>query len=117
FVGTLFAGLMVSPSGEPVLLEINVRFGDPETQVLMNLLDGDFAELLCSAARGELNPRWVSTGARYGLCVVIAAAGYPAEPRRGDVISGLDEALAVEGVSVYHAGTQRKGGQVVSAGG
>jgi phosphoribosylamine---glycine ligase len=117
FKGTLFAGLMIQPDGEPVLLEINVRFGDPETQVLMNLVDGDFATLLASAARGKLDPSSVSIAPRAGVCVVLAAAGYPASPRTGDVISGLD-AITQSNVVVYHAGTRNdEQGRTVTAGG
>jgi phosphoribosylamine---glycine ligase len=117
FRGTLFAGLMIQPDGEPVLIEINVRFGDPETQVLMNLVEGDFATLLASAARGKLDDSAVSIAKRAGVCVVLAAAGYPSSPRTGDVISGLD---VVQGsaVRVYHAGTRRdEQGRIVTAGG
>ncbi len=117
FVGTLFAGLMVSPAGEPALIEINVRFGDPETQVLMNLIEGDFAGLLSSAAKGELNPSIVKIRDAYGMCVVMAARGYPQSPRKGDTISGIAEAALLPGVKVYHAGTKRQGDAIVTAGG
>lgn len=117
FIGTLFAGLMISPDGEPVLLEINVRFGDPETQVLMSLLDGDVAALLGSAARGALDVGDVTWRAAYGMCVVMAAAGYPEHPRKDDAITGLDDAARVPGVEVYHAGTRWVDGRVVTAGG
>ncbi|HEU5073913.1 MAG TPA: phosphoribosylamine--glycine ligase [Polyangiaceae bacterium] len=116
FRGCLFAGLMISPQGEPVLLEFNVRFGDPETQVLMGLIDGDFAEILGAAAEGRLTER-VAVRPAHALCVVLAARGYPDSPRKGDVISGLAEASAVAGVHVYHAGTRREGERVVTAGG
>lgn len=117
YIGTLFAGLMISPEGEPVLLEINVRFGDPETQVLMNLLDGDVAALLRSAAQGALAVGDVVIKRAFGMCVVMAAAGYPSAPRVGDAISGLDAAARVEGVEVYHAGTRWAEGRVLTAGG
>lgn len=117
FKGTLFLGLMIQPTSEPVLLEINVRFGDPETQVLMNLLDGDFARLLESAARGELDERAVSVSERAGMCVVLASAGYPAAPRTGDEISGLQGALKDPRVRVYHAGTALRDDKLVTAGG
>jgi phosphoribosylamine--glycine ligase len=117
FSGALFAGLMVSPSGEPVLLEINTRFGDPETQVLMGLLDGDVFELLRSAARGALAADAISINALHGLCVVLAAPGYPSAPRLGGIITGLERAAAHAGVRVYHAGTRRSGDHVVSSGG
>ncbi len=117
FKGTLFAGLMVSAEGVPSLLEINVRFGDPETQVLVNLIDGDFYQLLKSAASGALDGRSVAVAERYGMCVVLAAANYPASPRTGDLITGLDAASAIPGVRVYHAGTALQGQGVVTAGG
>lgn len=118
FVGVIFAGLMISPEGEPALIEINVRFGDPETQVLMNLIDGDFFGFLRSAASGRLQPELISIDPkRSALCVVMAAAGYPATPQAGDTIEGLEEAEGVEGVAVYHAGTRADGEQVLTAGG
>ncbi|MCC6666282.1 MAG: phosphoribosylamine--glycine ligase [Polyangiaceae bacterium] len=117
FRGTLFAGLMITPEGEPYLLEFNVRFGDPETQVLMSVLDGDVAELLASAARGALRPEVVSVAPRHAVCVVLAAPGYPDTPRVGVAITGLDRAAAIDGVRVYHAGTRVEAGAVVTAGG
>src|SRR6187399_829387 len=116
FRGTLFAGLMISPSGEPILLEFNVRFGDPETQVLMGLIAGDLAEILEAAARGELTQKLTLRQA-HSLCVVLAAAGYPERPQKGDPISGIAEAESVAGVRVYHAGTRLEQGRVVTAGG
>lgn len=116
FRGALFAGLMIAPSGEPVLLEFNVRFGDPETQVLMGLIEGDFAQILEAAARGELTQK-LEVRRAHSLCVVLAAAGYPETPQKGDPISGIAEAESVEGVRVYHAGTRLDQGRVVTAGG
>ncbi len=117
FRGTLFAGLMLGADGVPVLLEINVRFGDPETQVLMNVVDGDFAELLASAAQGRLNPEAVKLSGDHAVCVVLAAAGYPNTPKTGDVIEGLDAAEKIDGARVYHAGTKLDGQRVVVSGG
>lgn len=118
FRGVLFAGLMISPSGSPVLLEHNVRFGDPECEALMGLLDGDVAELCASAARGNLDPSVVTLAKdRHALTVILASAGYPAAPRSGDVIRGLEAASKVEGVLIHHAGTAEKDGAVVTAGG
>lgn len=116
FRGCLFAGLMISPRGEAVLLEFNVRFGDPETQVLMGLIDGDLAEILGAAAQGRLTQK-LAVRQAHALCVVLAAAGYPDSPRKGDVISGLAESASFPGVRVYHAGTRRDGERVVTAGG
>ena len=117
FRGALFAGLMITPTGDLSLIEFNVRFGDPETQVLMAVLEGDVADALDAAARGQLNPALLSVSTDPALCVVLAAGGYPEAPRTGDVISGLEAAAAVNGVQVFHAGTSFRDGQVVSAGG
>lgn len=117
FRGTLFAGLMIAPNGDTKVLEFNVRFGDPETQVLMAVLAGDLAELLVGAARGRLDPGVVSRRAEHAICVVLAAHGYPGKVRAGDAISGLDAASDVEGVRVIHAGTKLVDGALVTAGG
>lgn len=119
FRGTIFANLMLVPGAAPTLFEVNVRFGDPETQILMNLLDGDLCEILSSAARGELAQArdLVAAVDRHALCVILAAHGYPAEPRAGDVISGLEAAEALRDVRVYHAGTRRHGAETLTAGG
>jgi phosphoribosylamine--glycine ligase len=118
FRGTLFAGLMVTPEGDPVLLEHNVRFGDPECEVLMALIEGDLAGLLASAAQGALDASKIRIAHdRAALAVVLAAEGYPAAPRAGDPIDGLAEAAAVEGTIVHHAGTKLQDGQVVTSGG
>lgn len=119
FVGTLFAGLMISPQGDPVVLEFNVRFGDPETQVLMQIVEGDFCEALLQAAEGRLEPGVLSASGKHALCVVMAAADYPGAPRIGDAISGLDalENSAADDVIVFHAGTRQVGERVVTAGG
>ncbi|WP_437529919.1 phosphoribosylamine--glycine ligase [Sorangium sp. So ce726] len=118
FRGVLFAGLMITPAGDPILLEHNVRFGDPECEALMELLEGDVAELCASAAAGALAPgaARVAPG-RHALTVVLAARGYPTAPVTGDVIRGLDAAAAVEGAFVNHAGTAERDGAVVTAGG
>lgn len=115
--GTLFAGLMIGADGEPSLLEINVRFGDPETQVLTHLLDGDFAEALDLAASGRLRPEVIEVNDRHAVCVVLAAAGYPGAPRHGDPIVGLDRVMATPDVRAYHAGTQRVSTGWVTSGG
>lgn len=117
FRGVLFAGLMVPRDGGPRLLEFNVRFGDPETQVLTAVADGDFAELLCSAAGGRLAADAVWSSTRHAVCVVLAAAGYPGPVRAGDAILGLGAAAELEGVEVFHAGTRREAGSVVTSGG
>ncbi len=116
--GVLYAGLMVANDGTPNLLEHNVRFGDPETQVLMPLLDGDIAELFASVAVGKLDAESVTIAPnRSAVALVLAAAGYPESPRQGDAIRGLERAAAVPGAHVVHAGTQARGDELVSAGG
>jgi phosphoribosylamine--glycine ligase len=117
FRGVLFAGLMITEDGDISLLEFNVRFGDPETQVLMAVLDGDLAEALAAAARGELRPELLEVSPDHALCIVLAAGGYPESPRTGDPITGLEMAAAVPGVQVFHAGTSLREGQVVTSGG
>jgi len=116
FRGALYAGLMIDAAGEPNLIEFNVRFGDPETQVLMSVLDGEFAEAVYGAASGRLDPTLLTLSAESAICVVLAAQNYPGTPRLGDVISGLAEAEEA-GVRVFHAGTRLNAGQVVTAGG
>jgi phosphoribosylamine--glycine ligase len=110
--GVLFAGLMLTDEG-PKIVEYNVRFGDPETQVLLPRFTSDPAELLLEAANGALRSTPMFT-ADAALTVVLAAEGYPAAPRIGDAIAGFDDASAVEGVSVFCAGV---GAGLTTAGG
>ena len=118
FRGVLFAGLMITSAGVPILLEHNVRFGDPECEALVALLDGDLAEMCASVANGKLDPTAVRVApGRSAVVVVLAAAGYPAAPRAGDVIRGLDAAAEVPGVVVFHAGTRKTAEGIVTAGG
>lgn len=114
--GVLYAGVMVEPAGAPYLLEYNCRFGDPETQPIMARMRGDLGAVLLGAARGEMPVGALGWDARLGVCVVVAAAGYPGAVRTGDPIGGLD---AIDGdVVVFHAGTARRDdGQLVSSGG
>lgn len=102
--GVIYAGLMLTDAG-PRVLEFNCRFGDPETQPLLCAIEDDLLPLLFSAARGRLSPRTLS--ARAALCVVLASEGYPAAPRTGVPIEGLDKAAGMENVKVFHAGTRR----------
>lgn len=117
FRGTMFANVMLVEGGEPVLFEINVRFGDPETQILMNVLDGDLYQALRGAALGQMDSGALVPSTRSALCVVLAASGYPASVRTGDVIEGLDAASTEPGVRVYHAGTALRDGRIVTSGG
>jgi phosphoribosylamine--glycine ligase len=105
FQGVLYAGLMITSEG-PKLIEYNVRFGDPECQVLMLRLKSDLLPLLFAAAQGDLSeaePAWSDEKA---VTVVMAAKGYPGDYEKGSVIRGLNEAGAIEGVTVFHAGTK-----------
>ncbi|HEX6766994.1 MAG TPA: phosphoribosylamine--glycine ligase [Polyangiaceae bacterium] len=117
YTGTLFAGLMVTPAGEPILLEFNVRFGDPETQVLVMTTDGDLGDAFAAAASGGLRDGALASNGKHAVCIVLAAAGYPDTPKKGDVISGIDAAETLDGVRVFHAGTARAGSELVTAGG
>jgi phosphoribosylamine--glycine ligase len=115
--GVLYAGLMITPEG-PKVLEFNCRFGDPETQAVLPRLRSDLVEL-CRASReaGGLAGVDAEFSDDWAVTVVLASAGYPASSSKGDVISGLEEAEAIEGVDVTHAGTAREGDRVVTAGG
>jgi phosphoribosylamine---glycine ligase len=116
FKGILFAGLMISADG-PKLIEFNVRFGDPECQVLMLRLMSDLVPALIAARDGMLKTfdlRWYDDVA---LTVVMAAKGYPGSYAKGSLIEGLDEAAKVEGVEIFHAGTKSEGGRMLANGG
>ena len=120
FRGVLYAGVMMSSRG-PQLLEYNVRFGDPETEALVPLYGDSLVSLLAAVATGTLDEVPATTG-QSAVTVVLSAAGYPEDPRRGDVISGLGDdgqlALPQEGVVVFHAGTTRdERGRFVTHGG
>ena len=116
YKGLLYAGLMMTGDG-PKLIEFNARFGDPETQVLMLRLMSDLVPALLASRDGMLKNfdlRWYAEPA---LTVVMAAKGYPGPYERGTVIEGLDEAAAVEGVEIFHAGTKAEGGKILANGG
>jgi phosphoribosylamine--glycine ligase len=116
FTGFLYAGLMITPQGEPKVLEFNVRMGDPETQPIMLRLKTDFVEIIEAAIDGRLDGISAGWDPRPALGVVMAAAGYPADVRKGDMISGLD-GIDGESAKIFHAGTRLKNGQVVTDGG
>lgn len=116
FVGVLFAGLMIEEDG-PKLIEYNVRFGDPETEVLLPRLKSDLLELMLASAEGRLSGNIANFDERTALTVVMAAEGYPGSYRKGSRIEGLDDAAALPDVSVFHAGTAEKDGAIVSNGG
>ncbi len=113
FTGVLYAGLMLTADG-PRVIEYNARWGDPEAQVLLPLLDADLVEIVVDCAAGRLRPEMVRWRDAATLGVVLAASGYPAAPRRGDPISLPP---AEEGIYLFHAGTELRGGELVTAGG
>jgi phosphoribosylamine--glycine ligase len=108
FRGVLYCGLMIQ-AGEPRVLEFNVRFGDPETQVVMPLLEGSLSRLLESAARGTLDPAAVSRGRGAAVAVALVDRDYPDAVSGEGTIEGVDEAVRMTGVTVFHAGTERAG--------
>jgi phosphoribosylamine--glycine ligase len=114
--GVLFAGLMLTSEG-PRVLEFNCRFGDPETQVVLPRLVANFPELLLACVEGNLSHYRVAWTEEACVGVVVASAGYPNASQTGLPISGLDEAAALPGVHVFHAGTSIREGRVVTAGG
>jgi phosphoribosylamine--glycine ligase len=117
FSGILYAGLMLTTDG-PKLIEYNVRFGDPECEAIMPLIDGDFAEVLHAVATGKLSeidpPR---LAAKHAMTVIVAARGYPGTPAAGGLIREIEAAEQVEGVTVFHAGTAFSGKTLIAKGG
>jgi phosphoribosylamine---glycine ligase len=120
YTGCLYIGLMLTSRG-PRVIEYNCRFGDPETQVVLPLFQGDLAQLLLAAAGGGMEPTrfpsWRAADPATAACVVLAAGGYPDQYESGDLIEGLDDVGTMDDVVVFHAGTRRTEGGVVTAGG
>ena len=116
FVGVLYAGLMLTRDGARVL-EFNCRFGDPETQAIMMLLESDLVDVIEACLAGRLADALVRWRAGAAATVVLAAGGYPGSYERGKLISGLDAARALDGVVVFHAGTKSVGADVATNGG
>jgi phosphoribosylamine--glycine ligase len=117
FSGVLYAGLMLTSDG-PKLIEYNVRFGDPECEAIMPLIDGDFAELLYAVAAGrlgEIDPPQLS--AKHSMTVIVAARGYPGTPASGGSIREIEAAEQVEGATVFHAGTSLGADGLIAKGG
>jgi len=115
FVGVVFAGVMLTEAG-PQVLEVNARFGDPETQSLVPLLGGDLLGALAAAANGALRGVQLHLSDGAAVTLVLTAGGYPAEGDSGSPIDGIEAAEAA-GAQVFHAGTALRGGRVVTNGG
>jgi phosphoribosylamine---glycine ligase len=116
YTGVLYVGLMITREG-PKVIEFNCRFGDPECQVLLPRLDEDLLALLLAAATGKGLPSSLAWSPRASVCVVMTSAGYPGHYETGRPITGLEAAGQIDGVTVFHAGTARAGGALVTAGG
>lgn len=117
YTGCLYPGLMVGPNGDFNVLEYNVRFGDPETQVHMRLLDSDLYEILRACVDGALDKIDITWRPGFAVTVVLASGGYPGEYQKGLPISGLEAASKLSGIELFHAGTSVKDGEIVTAGG
>ncbi|MBI9072709.1 MAG: phosphoribosylamine--glycine ligase [Melioribacteraceae bacterium] len=115
FVGCLYCGLMITSEG-PKVVEFNCRFGDPETQVVLPLLEGDFLQLLYSAAAGKIDKNSVKYSGGAAICVVASSKGYPGSYKKGLKITGIEDAESEE-IVVYHAGTKKEGNDIVTSGG
>ncbi len=115
YKGCLYAGLMISEDKEPYVIEFNCRFGDPETQAVLTLIESDFLQLLISSAEGNLKDYNLVVKNAYAGCVVLASLGYPDEYKIGMLIEGLNE--VANDVLIFHAGTVERDGKVYSSGG
>jgi phosphoribosylamine--glycine ligase len=115
YTGFLYAGLMIDKDGHPKTLEFNCRMGDPETQPIMMRLKSDFYDVMMAATSGHLDTVDLEWDRRTALGVVMAAAGYPLSPRKGDAIIGLPK--GTDDAMVFHAGTAQKGKDIVTSGG
>jgi phosphoribosylamine--glycine ligase len=114
--GVLFVGLMLTHDG-PRVIEFNCRFGDPECQAILVRAEGDLVPTLLAAARGDTLPAVLTWNPGAAVCVAVASRGYPGSYRTGLPIDGIEEAAAVPGVHVFHAGTAEHGGRLITAGG
>lgn len=115
--GTLYGGFMLTPKG-PRVVEFNARFGDPETQVVLPRLESDLVDVMCAVAEGRAEDVRLSWSDAWAVCVVLASEGYPGAYEKGKVILGIEEAEALDGVTVFHAGTKRNAdGELVTNGG
>ena len=116
YKGVLYAGIMITEDG-PKVLEYNVRFGDPETQVILPRMKCDLADILMSVAKGDLSGKNIDWDERDCVCVVMASGGYPGSYEKGRVISGIADADELDDVVVFHAGTKAHAGNIVTNGG
>lgn len=115
--GVLYGGFMLTPEG-PKVLEYNARFGDPETQVVLPRLQNDLVDVMMAVAEGRPDDIDLAWDDQWAVCVVLASAGYPGKYEKGKVILGVEDAQAMDGVTVFHAGTARNAdGELVTAGG
>ena len=116
FSGVLYAGLMLTSEG-PELIEYNVRFGDPECEAIIPLIEGDFAELLMATAAGRLSEIEPKLSPESAVTVIVAAKGYPGTPVSGGAIRAIEAAEQVDGVTVFHAGTAKSEAGLIAKGG
>ena len=115
--GCLYGGFMLTPQG-PKVLEFNARFGDPETQVILPRLENDLVEVMLACAEQRLDEIELSWRDEWAVAVVLTSAGYPGSYEKGKVITGIEDAAAMDGVTVYHAGTAvNEAGELVTSGG
>ena len=114
--GCLYGGFMLTPAG-PKVLEFNARFGDPETQVILPRLQNDLVDVMLACAEQRLNEVELSWCDDWAVSVVLTSAGYPGSYEKGKVITGIEDAEALDGVTVYHAGTREQDGQILTNGG
>ena len=115
--GVLYGGFMLTPQG-PKIVEFNVRFGDPETQVVLPRLESDLVDVMEAVAEGRADDIDLAWSDTWAVCVVLASEGYPGSYEKGKVILGIEEAEDLEGVTVFHAGTTRNAdGELITAGG
>jgi phosphoribosylamine--glycine ligase len=113
YQGFLFIGLM-NHEGEPYVIEYNARMGDPETEVVLPRIESDFLSLLIDSSKGNLGEQILQISDQYAVTTIVVAGGYPETYRKGDVISNLEK---IEDAFIFHAGTQEKGGELVTSGG
>ncbi len=116
YKGVLYAGLMIKDK-KPYLLEFNCRFGDPETQAILPLMDSDIVEIMLASIDGNLSSKTIKWKRKYAVCVVLASGGYPGKYDKGKIIRGLNDVRKLDNVYVFHAGTSEKNADIVTNGG